>query len=231
MPPPREDPENLHEFSSACGATTHAISSGLLASAQHRQKYAGEGPVTPVVLGSLLKELLTPAVKVGTKASQMLAQIPWLYVVGSPRYLISLSPEERQCSYRTTNSWRDNWQRSPLAVDLWIVREIITYAMVETRIDIAFATSRGVALQKTQDQDHFSAVDQILRYFAGSPERGYYISNFTSLDAQILTGQEIMIQIDRKSTSGFVFTLNGEPISYDSKKQAVVALSSTEAEY
>lgn len=36
---------------------------------------------------------------------------------------------------------------------------------------------------------------------------------------------------DRKSTSGFIFMLNGGLISYASKKQAVVALSSTEAEY
>lgn len=75
----REDPENLHKFSSACRDTTHAIPSGLSASAQYRRKYADEGPVTPVVLGSLLKELLTPAVEVGTYASQVLAQIAWLY--------------------------------------------------------------------------------------------------------------------------------------------------------
>ena len=36
---------------------------------------------------------------------------------------------------------------------------------------------------------------------------------------------------DQKSTSGFVFMFNGGPISYASKKQAVIALSSTEAEY
>ena len=34
----------------------------------------------------------------------------------------------------------------------------------------------------------------------------------------------------RKSTSGFIFMLNGGPVSWCSKKQARVALSSTEAE-
>ncbi len=36
---------------------------------------------------------------------------------------------------------------------------------------------------------------------------------------------------DRKSTSGFIFMLNGGPVSGCSKKQPTVALSSTETEY
>ena len=35
----------------------------------------------------------------------------------------------------------------------------------------------------------------------------------------------------RKSTSGYVFTMAGTPVSWSSKRQATVALSTTEAEY
>jgi len=36
---------------------------------------------------------------------------------------------------------------------------------------------------------------------------------------------------DRKSTSGYTFMLAGGPIAWKSKKQSLVALSTTEAEY
>ena len=44
--------------------------------------------------------------------------------------------------------------------------------MVETQIDIAFATSMISRFAKNPGPDHFSVVDQILRYLAGSQDRG-----------------------------------------------------------
>ena len=67
---------------------------------------------------------------------------------------------------------------------------------------------------KNPGPEHFSAVNQILRYLAGSQDRG------------ITFGGESELRL----VSGFVFTLNGGFISY-AKKQAVVALSSTNAEW
>ncbi|WVZ24094.1 hypothetical protein V8G54_002638 [Vigna mungo] len=37
--------------------------------------------------------------------------------------------------------------------------------------------------------------------------------------------------LERKSTSGFIYFMNGAPVSWSSKKQSIVALSSCEAEY
>ena len=108
----------------------------------------------------------------------------------------------------------------------------IMYEMVETRIDIAFATSMVSRFTKNPGPDHFSAVDQILRYLAGSQDRGITFGGESELRLVGYSDSDWAgDHADRKSTSGFVFTLNGGPISYGSKKQAVVALSSTEAEY
>ena len=108
----------------------------------------------------------------------------------------------------------------------------IMYAMVETRIDIAFTISMVSRFAKNPSSEHFNAINQILQYFARSPERGITFGGEKELK---LIGYSNFDwagdHVDRKSTSGFIFMLNGGPISYASKKQAIVALSSTEAEY
>ncbi len=108
----------------------------------------------------------------------------------------------------------------------------IMYAMVETQIDIAFATSMVSRFAKNPGPDYFSAVDQILRCLAGSPERDITFGGESELNLIGYSDSDWAgDHADKKSTLGFVFTLNEGPIRYGSKKQAVVALSSTEAEY
>ncbi len=105
---------------------------------------------------------------------------------------------------------------------LWLKRELI----------LRLQRQWLVVLQKNPRPDHFSAVDQILRYLASSPERDITLGGESKLN---LIGYSDFDRTgdhaDRKSTSRFVFTLNGGPISYGSKKQAVIVLSSTKAEY
>lgn len=108
----------------------------------------------------------------------------------------------------------------------------IMYAIVETRIDIAFATSMVSRFAKNPSSEHFNAIDQILRYLAGSRGRGITFGGEKELKLVGYSDSDWAgDHTDRKSTFGFVFMLNGGTISYVSKKQPVVALSSTEAEY
>ena len=79
---------------------------------------------------------------------------------------------------------------------------------------------------------HFAAAKRILRYVKGTKDfgilyeadRDFNLTGYTDSDWAGSTD-------DRKSTSGYVFLLGNKAISWASKKQTTVALSSAEAEY
>ena len=48
----------------------------------------------------------------------------------------------------------------------------ITYAMIETRMYIAFATSMVSRFTKNPSSEYFNAINQILQYLARSRKRG-----------------------------------------------------------
>jgi hypothetical protein len=78
------------------------------------------------------------------------------------------------------------------------------------------------------------AVKRILRYLQGTVDYGVLYSNTDGNQRRLVgycdsdwSGDKV----ERKSTMGYVFTLFNCPISWCSKKQNVVALSTCEAEY
>lgn len=103
--------------------------------------------------------------------------------------------------------------------------------MVETRPDIAFATSVASRYAKNPSHLHIEAVKTILKYLKGSKDRGIVYGGGT-LDIEGHSDSDWAGDKEsRKSTSGYIFMLNGGPVSWCSKRQATVALSSTEAKY
>ncbi len=108
----------------------------------------------------------------------------------------------------------------------------IMFSMVETRPDIAFATSVVARFAKNPGHQHIEAAKTVLRYLKGLRERGI---TFGGQDKLLVEGYSDFDwagdKEDQKSTSGFIFMLNGRSVSWRSKKQATVALLSTEAEY
>ena len=79
---------------------------------------------------------------------------------------------------------------------------------------------------------HLGAAKRVLRYIAGKTEHGIFYSKVTNFTLTGFTDSDYACNIDdRKSTSGFLFNLGFGAISWSSKKQEVVALSTLEAEY
>ena len=108
----------------------------------------------------------------------------------------------------------------------------IMFSMVETRPDIAFATSLVSRFAKNPSHQHTEAVKTILKYLKGSKHRGITYGGDEELKIEGYSDSDWAGDKEsRKSKSGFIFMLNGEPISWYSKRQSTVALSSTEAEY
>ena len=104
----------------------------------------------------------------------------------------------------------------------------IMFSILETRPDISFATSVASRFAKNPGHQHTEAVKTILRYLKGSRERGI---TYGGQDKLLVEGYSESDRAgdkdDWKSTSGFIFMLNGGPVSWCSKKQRTVALSST----
>uniref|UniRef100_A0A2N9EUN8 Integrase catalytic domain-containing protein n=1 Tax=Fagus sylvatica TaxID=28930 RepID=A0A2N9EUN8_FAGSY len=79
---------------------------------------------------------------------------------------------------------------------------------------------------------HYAAVLRILRYLKGTLFHGLHFSSQSSLTLQAYSDADWAGDpTDRRSTTGYCFLLGDSFIFWHSKKQSVVARSSTEAEY
>ena len=105
------------------------------------------------------------------------------------------------------------------------------YLAVCTRPDIAYSVSFLSQFNTCYDAGHFKAAKRILRYLKGTLDFCLFFSKtMEGLEGYVDAdwGGDIT---DRKSYTGYVFKLAGASVSWESKKQRTVALSSAEAEY
>lgn len=108
----------------------------------------------------------------------------------------------------------------------------LMFSMVETRPDIVFVTSVASRQAKNPGHQYTEAVKTILRYMKGSRQRGITYGGQEKLLLEGYSDSDWAGDLESwKSTSGFIFMLNSGPVSWCSKRQPTVALSSTKAEY
>lgn len=115
----------------------------------------------------------------------------------------------------------------------WYARILgsLMYAMLGTRVDIAYSVSFLNRFLRNPGPQHIRATKRIMRYLRGTrkleltfrgdlkPLVGYTDSDWAG-DLET-----------RRSTSGYLFNIGSGAISWSSKRQPTVSLSSCEAEY
>lgn len=110
----------------------------------------------------------------------------------------------------------------------------LMYLMVQTRPDIAYAVSTLAQFSSNPNDVHWYAVKRIFRYLKGTLDLGIEYSGNAKQASELIGFSDADYAGDRdtrRSTSAFVFMLSGGPITWTSKKQTSVALSTCEAEY
>ena len=126
----------------------------------------------------------------------------------------------------------------------------ILYASITCRPDIAYTVKELSRFLVKPTQAHLAAARRCIMYLHETKDKGLLYSShgensnqFSLYQKRVWSSKPVNKPLGysdadwagevpgRKSTSGYVFMLNGAAISWSSRTQSVVALSTTEAEY
>lgn len=123
-------------------------------------------------------------------------------------------------------------------VDVKMYREVVgslIYIMTCTRPDLCWIVSRLSQHLSEPNENHWLTDKHVLRYLKGTIHHKLcYRKCETDLKLTAYSDSDWVADLsDRRSTTGFCVSLtdSGPPISWKSKKQVTVALSTCEAEY
>jgi hypothetical protein len=117
----------------------------------------------------------------------------------------------------------------------------LMYLLCNSRPDIAFAVHQCARFTHNPRRGHLQAVKQIIRYLVGTKDEGLIFEPTKEptvdcyVDADFCGGFDKQGETEdpatARSQTGFIVYVNGIPISWASKLQTEIALSTMEAEY
>ena len=121
----------------------------------------------------------------------------------------------------------------------------LSYLAQQTRADIMYAVNVLAQYQEKPTENEWKALIKILRYLKGTWDYGLFYRKSGNKNFHAWTNEEIFPFSDkpegyadasfgseenRKSRSGYLFFMSGAVVTWCSKKQPVISVSSTEAE-
>ena len=108
----------------------------------------------------------------------------------------------------------------------------VMWGQLATRPDLSFAVSLLTRFQANPGIDHWNALMHVIGYIKNTMDYGLTYSREDDLSPIAFVDADYGGCRDtRRSTSGYVFIMAGGAVSWSSKRQATVALSTVEAEY
>ena len=131
---------------------------------------------------------------------------------------------------------------APMSDD-WLYSSIVgmlLYLSSNTRRDICFAVSQAARFSHSPRQSHASAVKTIVRYLAGTMDKGTIISVPSSFGITAFPDSDFAGLFQRdpdespssaKSRSGYVIKFCACPLLWKSQLQSSIVLSTSESEY
>ena len=133
-----------------------------------------------------------------------------------------------------SSSTKLNVDSSRVEVSPTLYRSIIGSLLYLTasRSDIAFSVGVCARYQAAPKESHLTAVKRIIRYINGTPDYGLWYSKDSNACLTVYLDADWASSVNnRTSTSGGCFYLAKNLVSWMSKKQNSVSLSTAEAEY
>jgi hypothetical protein len=106
--------------------------------------------------------------------------------------------------------------------------------LVNSRPDLAYSVGFVSRFMENPTTEHLAAVKRILRYISGTLDHGCHYQRRKKEQSPLVgySDSDWAGDVDtRRSTTGVLFFLGNNLITWQSQKQKVVALSSCEAEY
>ena len=108
----------------------------------------------------------------------------------------------------------------------------LLYIMLGTRPDLAFPVIKMSQFSANPSEEHLKRALYIVRYLASSKSQALMFNGSTKLGIIAFSDADWAMDMEtRKSTTGYVIFLADGPISWVSRRQKTLSLSSTEAEY
>ena len=125
-------------------------------------------------------------------------------------------------------------EKGDVVEDVKMYRKIVgsLIYLTITRPDLSYSVGLESQFMQLPRKPHLDAVRRTLRYVRGTLDQALFYAADAPLALYGYTDADWAGSIpDRRSTSGFMFSFGSAAVTWSSKKQPTVALSSTEAEY